>query len=186
MEQLRGHGWPVKGVIPGKSKVRILRLIIEESKCETPSLLVGRVARALGPVGRVGQHAHRQLPGGRAAAADPAAQGRLPVPGPGQVPRLVRRRPTLRPGRVHGRLAGPVRGRRPRLAGYRRRLADQAELVPGHDRGPDDPPAAQRTMSQRAGSTVVEVAASHCVYLSQPAHVADLIKQAVAAAAVPQ
>ena len=40
------------------------------------------------------------------------------------------------------------------------------------------PPAAQRTMSQRAGSTVVEVAASHSVFLSQPAAVADLIKQA--------
>jgi pimeloyl-ACP methyl ester carboxylesterase len=43
------------------------------------------------------------------------------------------------------------------------------------------PPAAQRTMSQRAGSTVVEVAASHSVYVSQPAAVADLIKQAAAA-----
>src|SRR6185312_1341034 len=40
------------------------------------------------------------------------------------------------------------------------------------------PPAAQRTMSQRAGSTVAEVAASHSVYVSQPAAVADLIKQA--------
>src|SRR3984893_14772136 len=30
------------------------------------------------------------------------------------------------------------------------------------------PPAAQRTMSQRAGSTVVEVAARHSVYVSQP------------------
>jgi pimeloyl-ACP methyl ester carboxylesterase len=48
------------------------------------------------------------------------------------------------------------------------------------------PPAAQRAMSRRAGSTVVEVAASHSVYLSQPAQVADLIKQAVAAVAVPQ
>ena len=33
--------------------------------------------------GRVGQHAPRRFPGRRAAAADPAAQGRLPVPGPG-------------------------------------------------------------------------------------------------------
>jgi hypothetical protein len=45
------------------------------------------------------------------------------------------------------------------------------------------PPAAQRTMSQRAGSTVTEVAASHSVYVSQPAAVADLIKQAVSAVA---
>jgi hypothetical protein len=45
------------------------------------------------------------------------------------------------------------------------------------------PPAAQRTMSQRAGSTVAEVAASHSVYVSQPAAVADLIKQAASAVA---
>ena len=41
-------------------------------------------------------------------------------------------------------------------------------------------------MSQRAGSTVVEVAASHSVYVSQPAAVASLIKQAVAAVAAQQ
>jgi pimeloyl-ACP methyl ester carboxylesterase len=45
------------------------------------------------------------------------------------------------------------------------------------------PPTAQRTMAQRAGSTVAEVAASHSVYVSQPAAVADLIKQAVSAVA---
>jgi pimeloyl-ACP methyl ester carboxylesterase len=43
------------------------------------------------------------------------------------------------------------------------------------------PPAAQRTMSQRAGSTVVEVAASHAVYITQPTPVADLIKVAASA-----
>jgi pimeloyl-ACP methyl ester carboxylesterase len=48
------------------------------------------------------------------------------------------------------------------------------------------PPAAQRTMSQRTGSTVVEVAASHSVYVSQPAPVADLIKQAASAVAARQ
>jgi pimeloyl-ACP methyl ester carboxylesterase len=47
------------------------------------------------------------------------------------------------------------------------------------------PPPAQRTMSQRAGSMVVEVAASHSVYVSQPAAVADLIKQAASAVAAP-
>jgi pimeloyl-ACP methyl ester carboxylesterase len=41
------------------------------------------------------------------------------------------------------------------------------------------PPPAQRAMSQRAGSTVIEVEASHSVYVSQPAAVADLIKAAV-------
>jgi hypothetical protein len=48
------------------------------------------------------------------------------------------------------------------------------------------PPAAQRTMSQRTGSTVVEVAASHSVYVSQPAAVTSLIKQAASAVAARQ
>jgi len=40
------------------------------------------------------------------------------------------------------------------------------------------PPDAQRAMSKRAGSTVVEVRASHAVYVSQPSEVAHLIEQA--------
>lgn len=40
------------------------------------------------------------------------------------------------------------------------------------------PPDAQRFMSQRAGSKVVEVKASHAVYVSQPKAVAKLIEQA--------
>ncbi len=40
------------------------------------------------------------------------------------------------------------------------------------------PPPAQRMMSKRAGSTVTEVAASHSVYVSQPAPVAALIAKA--------
>jgi pimeloyl-ACP methyl ester carboxylesterase len=40
------------------------------------------------------------------------------------------------------------------------------------------PPPAQRFMSQRAGATVVEVAGSHAVFISQPAAVANLIVQA--------
>ena len=42
------------------------------------------------------------------------------------------------------------------------------------------PPQAQRAMSQRAGSKVTEVAASHSVFLSQPAAVAAVIEQAAA------
>jgi pimeloyl-ACP methyl ester carboxylesterase len=41
------------------------------------------------------------------------------------------------------------------------------------------PPAAQRFMSKRAGSTVVEVAGSHAIYVSQPNAVAALIEKAV-------
>jgi pimeloyl-ACP methyl ester carboxylesterase len=40
------------------------------------------------------------------------------------------------------------------------------------------PPPAQREMSGRAGSTVEEAAASHSVYVSQPAAVAALIQKA--------
>jgi pimeloyl-ACP methyl ester carboxylesterase len=40
------------------------------------------------------------------------------------------------------------------------------------------PPEAQRAMSKRAGSTVVEVAGSHAVYVSQPEAVARLIAAA--------
>ncbi|MEK6283145.1 MAG: alpha/beta hydrolase [Acidobacteriota bacterium] len=40
------------------------------------------------------------------------------------------------------------------------------------------PPAAQRFMSERAGSTVVEVAGSHAIYVSQPNAVAALIEKA--------
>jgi pimeloyl-ACP methyl ester carboxylesterase len=40
------------------------------------------------------------------------------------------------------------------------------------------PPPAQRIMSKRAGSTVVEVAGSHAIYVSQPAAVAALIAKA--------
>ena len=41
------------------------------------------------------------------------------------------------------------------------------------------PPAAQRFMSQRAGSTVDEVVGSHAIYVSQPNAVAALIETAV-------
>ena len=40
------------------------------------------------------------------------------------------------------------------------------------------PPAAQRAMAKRAGSTVVEVKGSHSAYVSQPGAVAALIEQA--------
>jgi pimeloyl-ACP methyl ester carboxylesterase len=40
------------------------------------------------------------------------------------------------------------------------------------------PPVAQRAMSKRASSTVVEVKGSHAIYVSQPGAVAALIEQA--------
>jgi pimeloyl-ACP methyl ester carboxylesterase len=44
------------------------------------------------------------------------------------------------------------------------------------------PPAAQRFMSKRAGSKVLEVAGSHAIYVSQPKAVADLIRTAAQSA----
>ena len=44
------------------------------------------------------------------------------------------------------------------------------------------PPPAQRSMSERTGSSVVEVEGSHAIYQSQPEAVADLIKEASRAA----
>jgi pimeloyl-ACP methyl ester carboxylesterase len=43
------------------------------------------------------------------------------------------------------------------------------------------PPPTQRSMSERAGSTVVEEQGSHAIYVSQPAAVTDLIRSAVGA-----
>ena len=44
------------------------------------------------------------------------------------------------------------------------------------------PPQAQREMSARAGATVEEAAASHSIYVSQPAAVAELVKKAASEA----
>jgi pimeloyl-ACP methyl ester carboxylesterase len=45
------------------------------------------------------------------------------------------------------------------------------------------PPPVQRTMSERAGATVVEAPGSHAIYVSQPQATVDLIKQAAREAA---
>jgi pimeloyl-ACP methyl ester carboxylesterase len=67
--------------------------------------------------GRVGQHAHRRFPGRWAAAADPAAQGRLPVPGAGQIPRIVRRGPDPQ-SRTSGHVDGRKLSRRYRMSSH--------------------------------------------------------------------
>jgi pimeloyl-ACP methyl ester carboxylesterase len=46
------------------------------------------------------------------------------------------------------------------------------------------PPNAQRAMSTRAGASVVEVAGSHAVYVSQPGAVASIIEKAAKGAAL--
>ena len=93
-------------------------------------------------------------------------------------------RPTLTPSRLPSwPIASPVG--RGRVGGTVSEPAWRSKpswyLVTTEDRM--IPPEAQRTMSERIGATVVEVDASHSVYVSQPAAVADLIKQAAAATA---
>jgi hypothetical protein len=44
------------------------------------------------------------------------------------------------------------------------------------------PPPAQRAMAQRAGATVREAPGSHSIYLFRPQAVADVFRQAAAAA----
>ena len=68
--------------------------------------------------------------------------------------------------------------------GHRARVASKPSwyLVASDDRM--IPPPAQRAMAERAGSTVVEVAGSHSIYVSQPQATADLIKQAARSARV--
>lgn len=46
------------------------------------------------------------------------------------------------------------------------------------------PPPAQRAMSKRAGSSVVEAKGSHAIYVSQPEAVADLVKRAANSLAI--
>ena len=48
------------------------------------------------------------------------------------------------------------------------------------------PPEAQRTMSERTGSTVIEVPGSHAIYVSQPAAVDALIHEAATAVSTRQ
>ena len=95
-------------------------------------------------------------------------QDGVSFPRPGEVPRFVRRRPECRAGRVHGRLAGPVGRRCPRRAISEPAWRSKPSwyLVATEDRM--IPPPAQRAMSARAGSTVVEVPGSHSIYVSQP------------------
>ena len=96
-------------------------------------------------------------------------QDRVPVPRPGEVPRVIRGRPERRAGCVRGRLAVAVGG--DGLGGTISEPAWRSKpswyLVTTEDRM--IPPPAQREMSARANSTVVEVAGSHAIYVLQPA-----------------
>jgi hypothetical protein len=73
--------------------------------------------------------------------------------------------------------------RRAGRRGDRARLAGQAQLVPGHHRGPDDPATGAARHGREGRRHLSEVAGSHAVYVSQPEAVATLIAQAAAGAA---
>ena len=92
-----------------------------------------------------------------------------------------RSRRTCEPeGRVHGRLAGALGRRGTQRRDHEAGVEDQAELVPGRDRGQDDPAAgaAIHVRSARA-STVEEAAGSHAIYVSKPKAVAAIIEKAL-------
>jgi hypothetical protein len=68
---------------------------------------------------------------------------------------------------------------RDRRGGRRAGLEVTAELVAHRHRRPHHPPDLQRFMSQRAGSTLVEIEGNHAIYVSNPTAVAELIQTAV-------
>ena len=97
------------------------------------------------------QHADRRPAARRAGAADPAAAGRLPVPRPRQV--RGSRSPATCPADDAAFMAdSQVPWGVEALGGddHRAGVAQQAELVPGRDRRPDDP-AARAARHGRAG-----------------------------------
>ena len=111
------------------------------------------------------------------------AAGRLSVPRPGEVPRVVRGRRERRAGAFMADSQVPwgVDALGGTISEPAWRTKPSWYLVTTEDRM--IPPPAQRAMSARAGSTVIEVAGSHSIYVSQPAVVAELIETAVAATA---
>jgi len=122
---------------------------------------------------------------GRACPADSAAaRRRILVSRPQEVRRVVCRRRAAGQSRVHGRLAtalGCRRTRRHTISVASWKAKPSWYLVAKDDRM--IPPDAQRFMSKRAASTVVEVPGSHSVYVSQPQAVASLIQKAATGAA---
>ena len=118
---------------------------------------------------RVGQHADRRPAARRAGAADPAARRT------GSCSWTARssRTPSRRISRPSWRRSWPTR----RSRGASRRSTAPSASRPGAASragtwSPSDdrmiPPPAQRAMSERAGSTVVEAPGSHSIYVSQP------------------
>ena len=60
-------------------------------------------------------------------------------------------------------------------------MEDEAELVSGRHRRPDDPARRPAFHVQARGSTVVEARGSHAIYVSRPEAVAAIIRTATQA-----
>ena len=129
--------------------------------------------------GRVGVQLDQGPASRSAGPTHPAAYGRLSPLDKGKFGRFLRRlMSNLEPGCLHGGRPAPLGWEA--LGGTTAEPAWRSKpswyLVATDDRM--IPPAAQRFMSKRAGATVVEVAGSHAIYVSQPAAVANLIATA--------
>ena len=129
----------------------------------------------------VGRLSHRRVPGRRAAAADPAAQQRLPFPRP-ESSSTTRSPATCPPSRPSSWLTAQV----PWGVGATTEAITEAAwrtkpswyLNTTEDRM--IPSAAQAAMADRIGARVSQVAASHAVYVSQPEAVVSVIAEAAA------
>ena len=138
------------------------------------------IAAFVPDAGRVGGNAHRNLPARRAERGRrySAAAGRLPVPRAGKVPEQFAG--DLSADEAAFMADSQVPWGVEALSGTISEAAWRSKpswyLVATEDRM--IPPPTQRSMSERAGSTVEEAAGSHAIYVSQPAAVAALIEKA--------
>src|SRR5439155_13809148 len=128
--------------------------------------------------GRVRGHAYQGSAARRARTADIAAAGRLSVPRQGKfrasfaadvdAEKAAFMADSQVPWGVEA-LGGKISERAWKAKPSWYLIATDDKMIP---------PDAQRSMSKRAGSTVVEVKGSHAIYVSQPRAVAALVEQA--------
>ena len=165
-------------------------VVMSEAAEGAPNVHGPRLHRELQPGGRrERRRAGRQVPRwparrGARPRSLPAARrrdGHRPLHPAGTVPRGVRRR--CRPGRSEADGRDPTADRRHRVADLATKAAWKSipswTMVTRQDLA--IPADSMRFMAERAGSTTVEIDASHAVTVSQPDAVADLIDDAARA-----
>ena len=126
--------------------------------------------------GRVGVGPDPEPAAGRARTSDPAAAGRLPASRSDEVPSVVRCGCDAAAFMADSQVPWGLDALNGAVTEPAWKTKPSWYLVSTDDRM--IPPDAQRAMSKRAGSTVVESKGSHAVYVSQPRAVADLIAKA--------